>query len=99
MDNKKYLQISNYKYIGKEVAILVKNFIIIYFFWIIIHVISANLYVYFCAQPNISGILYSILTTQTPHCVALRVATETGVHIINSMWSTLAVWASSKFLK
>lgn len=97
MGNKEYIY--TLKYCSTNIFIWIKQFIIIYFFWIIIHIISANLYVYFCAQPTIRGIFYSVLTTQTPHCIAIRSAIDSGISIINSMWSVMAVWASSKFLK
>lgn len=73
-------------------------FLYVYLFWILIHVASANAYVYFCAHPSFVGIITSAVNTQSPHCRALRYSIDTGVNIINSMWSTLGVWLSSKFL-
>lgn len=97
----KYIEIfknKNYVIVGNELYKFFKNFAFIYVFWIIVHNVSANLYVYFCAQSSIWGMITSIFTTQAPHCTALRIGMETGVGIINSMWSTLGVWISSRLL-
>jgi hypothetical protein len=99
--NMKYIEIfknKNYIIIGRELYGFFRHFAFIYVFWIIVHNVSANLYVYFCAQSSMWGIISSIFTTQSPHCTALRIGMETGVGIINSMWGTLGVWISSKLL-
>ena len=97
----RYIQIfknKNYIIVGRELYNFFRNFAFIYIFWIIVHNVSANLYVYFCAQSSVWGMISSIFTTHAPHCTALRIGMETGVGIINSMWGTLGVWISSKLL-
>ena len=86
------------KYTCHKICVFVIDFVSVYLIWIFIHIISANMYVYFCADLSVYGVISSIFITQSPHCRALRYAIDTGVGIINSMWATVGVWLTNSII-
>lgn len=86
------------KYTCHKICVFVIDFVSVYLIWIFIHIISANMYVYFCADLSVYGVISSIFITQSPHCSALRYAIDTGVGIINSMWATVGVWLTNSII-
>ena len=86
------------KYTCYKICVFVIDFVSVYLIWIFIHIISANMYVYFCADLSVYGVISSIFITQSPHCSALRYAIDTGVGIINSMWATVGVWLTNSII-
>jgi hypothetical protein len=69
-----------------------------YVFWICAHLISANLYVYYCAQPSLYGAIMSPIMASSPHCKGLRWAINNGANAIDVMWLTLGTWICSKIV-
>ena len=70
----------------------------IYIFWIILHYISAQLYVYYCTPSNIYGLIISPFLVSAPHCKALRWVLHNGGNTIDNMWIVLATWFASKLI-
>ena len=71
----------------------------IFVLWIVIHYAAANLYPVFCAETSVVGFIKSIFVAPAPHCVALRWVIYNGGNVINSMWSSIALWFTSKLLR
>lgn len=78
------------KYI--EYATTIFNIFGLYIIWILIHYISAQLYIKLCVPRTIFGFLLSPFTTATPHCIALRWAIYNGGISISNMWNALGLW-------
>jgi len=70
----------------------------IYIMWIFVHLISANLYVFYCAQPSLYGAIMSPIMASAPHCKGLRWAINNGANAIDVMWLTFATWICSKIV-
>ena len=70
----------------------------IYFIWSIIHLISANLYTYYCADLSFIGYFYSLINTMSPHCKAFLYLVNTGNDITVIMWKTLGSWIITKII-
>lgn len=70
----------------------------IFIFWIIIHFMASNLYHIYCADLSIFGFIKSIFVAQAPHCIAMRWVIYNGGSMINYMWTTLALWLTTKLL-
>lgn len=68
----------------------------LYLFWIIVHIISTNLYCYFCAHLSIYGLFISPFVTVAPHCKALGWLMANSATAISNMWLTVGVWLISK---
>ena len=68
----------------------------LYLFWIIVHIISTNLYCYFCAHLSIYGLFVSPFVTVAPHCKALGWLMTNSATAISNMWLTFGVWLVSK---
>jgi len=71
----------------------------IFILWISIHFIASNLYAQFCAELTILGFVKSIFVAQAPHCIALRWIIYNGGLAINSMWTSIALWVTTKMFK
>ena len=84
---------------SKNVCIIVFNVSSVYLLWILIHFISVHLYVYFCVPSTYIGFLYSPFLISTPHCKALRWATQTGASTIDNMWIVFGTWICSIIVK
>lgn len=70
----------------------------IYFFWILMHYFSAQLYVYYCAPSGIYGLIISPFLISAPHCRALRWIIHSGGNMVDNMWIILGTWLCSKML-
>lgn len=64
----------------------------IYVIWSLVHLLSANLYTYYCANLSFYGYIISLFNTMTPHCSALHYFVSTGKDIVVLMWKTLGTW-------
>jgi len=71
---------------------LFQNVIGIYVLWMLIHYLSAHLYVRFCAPGTMFGFLLSPFMAAAPHCQALRWGLYNGGNSIISMWVTIGLW-------
>lgn len=67
----------------------IRNIIIFYILYAVLHYVSSHLYTYFCVPTGFYGFLTSLFTTQMPHCTALRYLILTGSDNINMMWFTI----------
>ena len=87
----------------REVAYSIMNNIVnpfirvfgIYGVWILLHYVSANVYVRLCAYPSMIGFVSSPFLAASPHCSALRWSIYNGGNSIASMWVVLGVWLLS----
>lgn len=70
----------------------------IYLVWILIHYISAHLYVQFCTPLSFTGFLMSPFVVSAPHCRALRWSINNGASSIDAMWILLGTWMCSKLI-
>jgi cytochrome c oxidase assembly protein Cox11 len=68
----------------------------IFILWIVIHYAAANFYPMFCAETSVYGFIKSVFVAQAPHCVAMRWLIYNGGNVINSMWTSVALWFSTK---
>ena len=68
----------------------------IYLCWILVHMISVNLYCHFCAHISIYGFIMSPFVTVAPHCVALRWLTTNSINSISHMWTIIGAWLITK---
>jgi hypothetical protein len=64
----------------------------IYLFWISIHYIAAQLYIYMCVPQTIVGFIYSPFLAVTPQCQGLRWIVYMGGDVIQTMWITLGAF-------
>ena len=66
--------------------------VIIYFLYIVVHYVSANLYQQVCVPIGWIGFITSPFTIVSPQCQALRwLMFNTGSHI-NAMWMIFGAW-------
>jgi len=70
----------------------------IYFFWILMHYFSAQLYVYYCTPQGFYGFFISPFLVAAPHCRALRWIIHSGGNMVDNMWIILGTWLCSKML-
>jgi hypothetical protein len=70
----------------------------IYILWILLHFVSAHLYIYYCAHMSLMGAVMSPISVSAPHCRALRWAINTGANSIDAMWVVLGTWLCSKLV-
>lgn len=70
----------------------------IYIFWILLHYITAHMYVRYCATPSIYGFIISPFLISAPHCSAMRWVFAKGGTIIESMWILVGTWLCSKII-
>ena len=68
----------------------------IYLCWILVHMISVNMYCHFCAHMSLYGLFMSPFMTVAPHCVALRWLTTNSINSISNMWLTVGTWLITK---
>ena len=65
---------------------IIRNVCGTYFVWIVLHYLSAHLYIYLCVPATISGFLFAPFIVPAPHCHALRWAIYNGGNVIIAMW-------------
>jgi hypothetical protein len=70
----------------------------IYIFWILLHYITAHLYVKYCAASSLYGLLISPFLISSPHCIAMRWVFSKGGTIIEGMWIIVGTWLCSKLI-
>jgi len=70
----------------------------IYFFWILMHYFSSQLYVYYCTPQGFYGFFISPFLVAAPHCRALRWIIHSGGNMVDNMWIILGTWLCSKML-
>tara|TARA_Y100000768_G_scaffold388684_1_gene386148 strand:- start:1494 stop:1817 length:324 start_codon:yes stop_codon:yes gene_type:complete len=67
-----------------------------YLFWTSMHFVAINLYQYYCAERSIWGYFVSSITTQFPHCKALRWVTDISVTTLDHYWMLIIAATVSK---
>jgi hypothetical protein len=70
----------------------------IYVVWIMLHYVSAHLYIQWCTPLTLWGFLMSPFIVPAPHCQALRWAMNNGSTTITAMWVTLGSWLVKKLI-
>lgn len=60
--------------------------------WSILHMISANLYVHYCASFTPWGYVQSLFTAPMLHCKAMRYVINTGADNMQSAWILMGSW-------
>lgn len=70
----------------------------IYIFWILLHYITAHLYVKYCAASSWYGLLISPFLISAPHCIAMRWVFTKGGTVIEGMWILVGTWLCSKII-
>lgn len=80
----------------KPYLFIANNIAGIYILWMVLHFISANLYVYYCAHASLFGFLMSPVLASAPHCRAIRWVLNSGAQSIDAMWIVLGTWVCSK---
>jgi hypothetical protein len=71
----------------------------VYLFWIILHYLSLQLYLYFCTPKTWQEALIAPFIISSPHCKALRWAFNYGGTTTDSMWVVLGAWICTKIIK
>ena len=66
--------------------------IAMYFCWVALHYVSANLYVKFCTPSTFYGFIISPFIIDAPHCVTLRWVLFNGATNIKVMWTVLGTY-------
>jgi hypothetical protein len=82
--------------VAKPYLLVVNSVAGIYILWMVLHFVSANLYVYYCAHMSLFGFLMSPVLASAPHCRAIRWVLNSGTHSIDAMWIVLGTWVCSK---
>jgi len=82
--------------VAKPYLVAVNSIAGLYILWMILHFISANLYVYYCAHMSLFGFLMSPILASAPHCRAIRWVLNSGAQSIDAMWIVLGTWVCSK---
>lgn len=70
----------------------------IYLMWIVLHYLSAHLYVAWCTPMTIIGFLLSPFIVPAPHCQAFRWVIVNGSNSITTMWFTFGAWVAKKIV-
>jgi hypothetical protein len=82
--------------VAKPYLLAVNSVAGVYILWTVLHFVSANLYVYYCAHMSLFGFLMSPLLASAPHCRAIRWVLNSGTQSIDAMWIVLGTWICSK---
>jgi hypothetical protein len=70
----------------------------IYLVWIVLHYLSAHLYVSWCTPMTVVGFLLSPFVVPAPHCQAFRWVIVNGSNNITTMWFTFGTWVAKKIV-
>ena len=92
-------EVTVYKKYIEGVALDIWSISKIYLFWIAVHFLSANLYVYYCTNWSFYGFFSSAFMVATPHCIGLNWMTNWTHNTIRNMWLTLGTWLISKIME
>ncbi len=76
----------------KDQVVTVFRIVQLYLFWISIHYIAAQLYVYMCVPQTIMGFLASPFLAVTPQCQGMRWVVYMGGDVIQNMWITFGAF-------
>ena len=60
-------------------------FIMTYILWILINFISSNLYTVYCVDNSLYGLLFSPITSISPHCKLFRWSIYTSGNVIENI--------------
>jgi hypothetical protein len=82
--------------VAKPYLVAVNSIAGLYILWMVLHFVSANLYVYYCAHMSVFGFLMSPVLASAPHCRAIRWVLNSGAQSIDAMWIVLGTWVCSK---
>jgi len=82
--------------LAKPYLLAINSIAGLYILWMILHFVSANLYVYYCAYMSLFGFLMSPVLASAPHCRAIRWVLNSGAQSIDAMWIVLGTWVCSK---
>jgi len=82
--------------VAKPYLVAVNGVAGLYILWMVLHFVSANLYVYYCAHMSLFGFLMSPVLASAPHCRAIRWVLNSGAQSIDAMWIVLGTWVCSK---
>jgi hypothetical protein len=82
--------------VAKPYLLVVNSVAGLYILWMVLHFVSANLYVYYCAHMSLFGFLMSPVLASAPHCRAIRWVLNSGAQSIDAMWIVLGTWVCSK---
>jgi len=82
--------------VAKPYLLVVNSVAGLYILWMVLHFVSANLYVYYCAHTSLFGFLMSPVLASAPHCRAIRWVLNSGAQSIDAMWIVLGTWVCSK---
>jgi hypothetical protein len=101
VDEPFYSKMLSYENIKEKTTYYVTMFIElcgIYLMWIILHYLSAHLYVAWCTPMTIIGFLLSPFVVPAPHCQAFRWVIVNGSNHITTMWFTFGTWVAKKIV-
>lgn len=70
----------------------------VYFFWILLHYVTAHMYVRYCAASSLYGFIISPFLISSPHCIAMRWVFSKGGTVIEGMWILVGTWLCSKLI-
>jgi hypothetical protein len=76
----------------KDHFVTVFNIVFMYLFWISVHYIAAQLYVYMCVPLTITGFLSSPFLAVAPQCQGMRWIMYAGGDVIQTMWISLGMF-------
>jgi hypothetical protein len=82
--------------VAKPYLLVVNSVAGLYILWMVLHFVSANFYVYYCAHMSLFGFLMSPVLASAPHCRAIRWVLNSGAQSIDAMWIVLGTWVCSK---
>ena len=70
----------------------------VYLFWILLHYVTAHMYVRYCAVSSLYGFIISPFLISSPHCIAMRWVFSKGGTVIEGMWILVGTWLCSKLI-
>ena len=73
-------------------SIFLRKSILIFITWVLVHFISAHIYIYMCVPATLYGILMSPFMVDVPYCYASRWIMMKSVNSINLLWISLGSW-------
>lgn len=69
-----------------------KQMIVMYISWYILHIIAAHLYTKYCIPLTFYGMLIAPFITTASHCVILRWTIINGGNVPMVVWGIIIVW-------
>ena len=93
-----YSEARNMVPVIKPYALYCYNATGLYLFWICLHYVAAQMYVYYCVPSFFQGFVMTPFLVSAPHCKAIRWVVHNGGNTIDNMWIVLATWLCSRLL-